>query len=73
MDAGSGAENCVPETMIKKVSKAISVPLIIGGGINSVEKASKACRSGADVIVVGNALEKNKSLLKKIADTIHSF
>jgi phosphoglycerol geranylgeranyltransferase len=73
MDAGSGAKNCVPETMIKKVSKAITIPLIVGGGINTPEKALKACSAGADIIVVGNALEKNKSLLKKIADTIHSI
>jgi phosphoglycerol geranylgeranyltransferase len=73
MDAGSGAKNCVPEKMIKKVSKSITVPLIVGGGINTPEKAEKACRSGADIIVVGNALEKNKSLLRKIAETIHYF
>jgi putative glycerol-1-phosphate prenyltransferase len=73
MDAGSGAKNCVSETMIKKVSKSVTIPLIVGGGINTAEKAAKACKSGADIIVVGNALEKNKALLKKIADTIHSF
>lgn len=72
MDAGSGAKNCIPEKMIQKVSKAITVPLIVGGGINTPEKAAKACKSGADIIVVGNALEKNKPLLKKIADVIHS-
>lgn len=73
MDAGSGAKNCISGTMIKKVRKSIGIPLIVGGGINTVEKARKACSSGADIIVVGNALEKNESLLKKIAEAIHSF
>jgi putative glycerol-1-phosphate prenyltransferase len=73
MDAGSGAKNCVPAAMIKKVSSGIQVPLIVGGGINTPEKAVKACKAGADVIVVGNALEKNRSLLKKIAAAIHSL
>lgn len=73
MDAGSGAKNCIPESMIKRVSAGIQIPLIIGGGINTPEKALKACKSGADIIVVGNALEKDKSLLKKIAKVIHSY
>jgi len=73
MDAGSGAKNCVPAQMIKKVSAATETPLIIGGGINTAEKALKACKAGADIIVVGNALEKDSSLLKKIATAIHSF
>lgn len=73
MDAGSGARNCVSETMIKKVRSAVTVPLIVGGGINTPEKARKACKAGADIIVVGNALEKNKSLLKNIANAVHSY
>ncbi|MCW3085066.1 MAG: Geranylgeranylglyceryl phosphate synthase [Bacteroidetes bacterium] len=73
MDAGSGAENCVSASMIGKVSANIEIPLIVGGGINSVEKASAACKAGADIIVVGNAIEKDKSLLKEIAAAIHSF
>lgn len=73
MDAGSGAMNTVSANMISKVSKAISIPLIIGGGINSPEKALLACQSGADIIVVGNALETNSSLMDSIAQTIHSF
>lgn len=73
MDAGSGAKNCVSGSMIKKVSSGIQIPLIIGGGINTPEKAYNACKAGADIIVVGNALEKDKSLLKKIAAAIHSY
>lgn len=73
MDAGSGAMNTVGENMISKVSKAISIPLIIGGGINSSEKALLACQSGADIVVVGNALETDSSLIASISKTIHSF
>lgn len=73
MDAGSGALNPVSASMIKKVRKNISVPLIIGGGINSPEKAKLACESGADIIVVGNAIETDISLIDSIAKSIHSF
>jgi putative glycerol-1-phosphate prenyltransferase len=73
MDAGSGAKKCVSSSMIEKVATSVHIPLIIGGGINTPDKAKVACKAGADIIVVGNALEKNKSLLKKLAAVIHSF
>lgn len=72
MDAGSGAKKAISEAMINKVSAAISVPLIIGGGITTPEKAYLNCKAGADVIVVGNAIEKEASLIKEMADAIHS-
>jgi putative glycerol-1-phosphate prenyltransferase len=72
MDAGSGALNSITEGMIAEVSKNISVPLIIGGGIRTPEKAALNCRAGADVIVVGNALEKDSSLLFEMADAVHA-
>jgi putative glycerol-1-phosphate prenyltransferase len=72
MDAGSGAKRAISENMIQKVSSCISVPLIVGGGITDPEKAYLNCKAGADVIVVGNAIEKNASLIKEIAAAIHS-
>jgi phosphoglycerol geranylgeranyltransferase len=72
MDAGSGAKRAISETMIQKVSSCIEVPLIIGGGITTAEKAYLNCKAGADVIVVGNAIEKDASLIKEIAAAIHS-
>ena len=72
MDAGSGAKRAISESMIEKVSSCISVPLIIGGGIISPEKAYLNCKAGADVIVIGNAIEKDPSLIKEMAAAIHS-
>jgi len=72
MDAGSGARRSITENMIEKVAKHIEVPLIIGGGIAEPEKAYRNCKSGADVIVVGNAIEKNLSLIKEMSDAVHS-
>jgi putative glycerol-1-phosphate prenyltransferase len=73
MDAGSGASNPVHRDMIQKVRKSLEIPLIIGGGISTPEKAAEACAAGADIIVVGNAIEKNSALILSIADTVHSF
>jgi putative glycerol-1-phosphate prenyltransferase len=69
MDAGSGAKNPVPLSMIRKVKEAISTPLIIGGGIISPGQAQNAFHAGADVVVVGNAIERDPSLIVKIAAT----
>lgn len=72
MDAGSGARNPINESMIELVAKHIEVPLIIGGGIIDPEKAYLNCRAGADIVVVGNAIEKDPGLIKEIAAAIHS-
>ena len=72
MDAGSGAIKAINESMIQKVAGCIQVPLIIGGGITTPEKAAANCKAGADVIVVGNAIEKDASLIKAIAAAIHT-
>ena len=72
MDAGSGAKRAITEEMISRVAKIISVPLIIGGGIKEPEKAYLNCKAGADLIVVGNAIEKNSSLIKEMAAAVHS-
>jgi phosphoglycerol geranylgeranyltransferase len=72
MDAGSGAKVPITESMIALVSKNIDVPLIIGGGITDPEKAYLNCKAGADLIVVGNAIEKDESLIMEMASAVHS-
>ena len=72
MDAGSGAKIAISESMIEKVAQSISVPLIVGGGIVDPEKAYLNCKAGADVVVVGNAIEKDSSLIKEMAAAVHS-
>jgi putative glycerol-1-phosphate prenyltransferase len=72
MDAGSGAKVAISESMIAKVAQNIEVPLIVGGGIKEPEKAYLNCKAGADVIVIGNAIEKDESLITEIASAVHS-
>jgi heptaprenylglyceryl phosphate synthase len=73
MDAGSGARRPISEGMISSVASHISIPLIVGGGITDPEKAYLNCRAGADIIVVGNAIEKDPSLIREISSAIHNF
>lgn len=72
MDAGSGAKNYISADMIKEVRKNISLPIIVGGGIRTPEAAYELSNAGADIIVVGNAIEKDLQLIKEISFAIHS-
>ena len=73
MDAGSGALNPISISMISNVKQNISVPLIVGGGIRTPEKAKENLEAGANVIVIGNAIENKHSLITSIAEVVHSF
>jgi putative glycerol-1-phosphate prenyltransferase len=72
LDAGSGAIISVAASMIESVSQAVDVPLIVGGGIDTAEKALRNVKAGADIIVVGNAIEKDPTLIQEIAHAVHS-
>ncbi|NMM47048.1 phosphoglycerol geranylgeranyltransferase [Marinigracilibium pacificum] len=73
MDGGSGAEKPIPPRTIKMVKKSIDIPLIIGGGITSKDRAFQCLESGADVIVVGNGIEKNPGLMTEVANIVEQF
>lgn len=70
MDAGSGAGTPVSASMVKHVSQSIDIPLIVGGGINTPERAQATALAGADLIVIGNAVEKDPSVIAEIASAI---
>lgn len=67
LEAGSGAINPVSKEAIQAVRQAISLPIIVGGGIRTVEQAKDAYLAGADMIVVGNALEKDRFFMRDLA------
>lgn len=73
LEAGSGALHHVPTKMIEGLKKHISVPLIVGGGIKTEENAEEMINAGADMIVIGNMLEKDISLMTNFANVIHNY
>jgi len=73
LDAGSGAVNIVNSKMVEAVKSTVSVPVIVGGGINSADKAMQTLNAGADIIVIGNAIEKNPNLLIEVSNAIYDF
>ena len=73
LDSGSGAQRPIDRKTIAYVRKAVNCPLIVGGGIDSAGKAIDALSAGADVVVIGNAIEKHSSLLIEVSDRIKEF
>ncbi len=73
LDAGSGAQNPVSREMLQATRKAVDVPLIVGGGIRSTEQAVEAWNAGADVVVVGNAIEDDNTLITDLMNTLQGL
>ena len=73
MDAGSGAQNPVSAKMISAVREGVSVPIVVGGGIRSTEQAVEAWRAGADVVVVGNAIEDDNTLITDLMNALQDL
>ncbi|MCD6513884.1 MAG: geranylgeranylglyceryl/heptaprenylglyceryl phosphate synthase [Candidatus Odinarchaeota archaeon] len=74
LEAGSGAESPIPPYFVRTVREAITRPLIVGGGIREIEQAIEIVKSGADIIVQGTFIEREKEKgirkLKKIIEGI---
>ncbi|MFN6085968.1 MAG: geranylgeranylglyceryl/heptaprenylglyceryl phosphate synthase, partial [Fluviicola sp.] len=69
LDAGSGAITPISKEIIETVRKTISNPLIVGGGIRSIDDIKTAFENGANLVVSGNQIEENIDFLLDI----HSF
>ena len=75
LEAGSGASEPVPESIIKYVRESIDVTLIVGGGIRTAESARKVVAAGADIVVTGTLVETSNRLkedMTVLINAIHS-
>lgn len=75
LEAGSGAENHVPVNIIGAVRENVSIPIIVGGGIETSEEIENIFIAGADAIILGNGCEKNPELLRdacRVRDKLRS-
>jgi len=73
LEAGSGAPNPVSNDMISSVKKNLDIPLIVGGGIRDAKTAKEKTRAGADIIITGTTLEKEKNLKQALTDIINAI
>lgn len=73
LDAGSGAPNPVSSELIKEVKQKTNSPLIVGGGLTSLDKVKTAYHAGADLVVIGNGAGKNPKLLSEVSAYLESI
>lgn len=72
LEAGSGAESCIPGELVEVVRRALSASIIVGGGIRRPEDATSLAHAGADAIVTGTIIEQNKQLLGRVIRALNS-
>lgn len=66
LDAGSGATSCVSAEVIQTVKSHVQIPLIVGGGLDTLSKIHSAMESGANMVVIGNQIEKDPDFLTEV-------
>ena len=73
LEAGSGSAAPVPEEVIRQVRRKTVLPLIVGGGIRTASQALRIARAGADIVVVGNLLEREPDAVDALAEVLHNY
>jgi len=66
LEAGSGAKEAITNDIIRQVKAELQIPLIVGGGIRSLEQLEEAYKSGANMVVIGTAFENNESFFEEL-------
>lgn len=66
LEAGSGALQRVPDSVITAVKSQITIPLIVGGGLRSHADLMSVRTAGADIAVIGNVLESDPVLYEEL-------
>jgi heptaprenylglyceryl phosphate synthase len=54
----SGDKNPIPATVITRIKKQTELPLIVGGGLRETQQIESAWAAGADMVVIGTAIEE---------------
>lgn len=75
LEAGSGATSTVPTGIVKAVRENVSIPVTVGGGIKTANEVEDLFNAGANMIILGNGVEKNPDLLKdgcRIRDSLRN-
>ncbi len=72
LDTGSGAKKSVSAEMITAVRRSVELPIIVGGGIREGATARELCEAGADIIVVGTAIEQDPEVVFALSEAVHA-
>lgn len=71
LEAGSGANVPIASRIISLLSENLRIPLIVGGGIRNINQLEKAYDSGANMVVIGTAFEKDPTFFNELTKTSH--
>lgn len=66
LEGGSGAKQPIDKSIVYEVRHSVSIPIIVGGGLQTPEQVNAVRRAGASMVVVGNALERSPELLQEM-------
>ncbi len=72
LEAGSGAITPINPEIIRAVKNDLQIPLIIGGGIRTINQLDDAYKSGADLVVIGTAFEEDEAFFEQIRAPLSS-
>ena len=67
IDGGSGPDRSPSSKMIRKLSAEINTPIIVGGGVQNRKQIDLLFESGANMIVVGTAAEKDTKIIQELS------
>ncbi len=70
IEGGSGADNTVNTTIIQKIKQSCTVPIIVGGGIQTPHMLTSIFEAGADIAVIGTIIEKQPELLAPMMECV---
>jgi len=70
LEAGSGANQHIPQEMIAKIKKFTDLIVIVGGGIRDGATAAEIAKAGADIIVTGTVVEHSSKVEDKIKELV---
>ena len=73
LESGSGAKNHVTCEILTYIKPHLTIPIIVGGGVNSAASADALVKAGADYIVTGTQLEDlpRRTELIKFTQAVH--
>jgi phosphoglycerol geranylgeranyltransferase len=64
LEAGGGAPEPVPTSLIRAASKLVSVPIVVAGGVKTEKQVFETIEAGASIVHVGAVIEKTKGDLQ---------
>lgn len=73
LEGGSGANTIVNPITIAQIKKHCSIPLIVGGGIRTIDTLKQVYDAGADIAVIGTIIEKDPTLLAAMKAVTNNY